>query len=147
MAKSHSNFLVDKKTFDKSFSVVIDENGSTSIIFGNSEKGARLPSVGGTVDTSYNRGSGEAGNVPYEKPKGVELFSTRAKAIEFLGGKIVSELKTTLPEKQGQYIVYLDVWQRHMTSADDPLIRETALREADTSAMANKRPKRQKKEP
>ncbi len=33
----------------------------------------------------------------------------------------------------GLYLVYLDVWQRHITALDDPLIREVALGGADTT--------------
>jgi len=39
------------------------------------------------------------------------------------------------PMKQADasYIVYLDVWQRHITAVDDPEIREVALRGPDTA--------------
>lgn len=33
----------------------------------------------------------------------------------------------------GQYLVYLDVWQRHITALEDPSIREVALGGADTA--------------
>lgn len=36
----------------------------------------------------------------------------------------------------GQYLVYLDVWDRHITALDDDLIREKALGEADTATRA-----------
>src|SRR5207244_4641171 len=32
-----------------------------------------------------------------------------------------------LPEKQGLYLVYLDVWRRHVTALEDGYIREVAL--------------------
>src|SRR5712692_6959587 len=32
-----------------------------------------------------------------------------------------------LEEKNRLYLVYLDVWQRHLTALDDPHIRESAL--------------------
>ena len=35
--------------------------------------------------------------------------------------------------EKGSTIVYLDVWQRHVTWLDDPLLRETALGGADTA--------------
>jgi hypothetical protein len=38
-----------------------------------------------------------------------------------------------MPTAAGRYIVYLHVWQRHVTALDDPLIRETALGGPDTA--------------
>jgi hypothetical protein len=40
---------------------------------------------------------------------------------------------TTGKVNPGDYIAYLDVWQRHITAIDDPLIRETALGIPDTT--------------
>jgi len=37
-------------------------------------------------------------------------------------------------QQSGLYLVYLDVWQRHLTALDDPLIREKALGGPDTSS-------------
>jgi len=42
----------------------------------------------------------------------------------------------TLPLAAGRYLVYLDVWQRHITAIDDPDIRETALGGPDTATRA-----------
>lgn len=39
----------------------------------------------------------------------------------------------TLQASDGAYLVYLDVWQRHVTALDDPSIRETALAGPDTT--------------
>jgi Family of unknown function (DUF6519) len=36
----------------------------------------------------------------------------------------------------GQYLVYLDVWERYLTSLEDPEIREVALGGADTAARS-----------
>jgi len=38
-----------------------------------------------------------------------------------------------VPNANGLYVVYLDVWQRHLTFLDDPDIREVALNGADTT--------------
>ncbi len=38
-----------------------------------------------------------------------------------------------LPGKSGLYLLYLDVWQRHLTALDDPRIREIALGGPDTA--------------
>jgi hypothetical protein len=40
------------------------------------------------------------------------------------------------PIKTGIYLVYLDVWERDITSLDDPSIRETALGSTDTSTRS-----------
>lgn len=37
------------------------------------------------------------------------------------------------PTQSGRYLVYLDVWERHITSLEDPHIRESALGGADTT--------------
>jgi hypothetical protein len=38
-----------------------------------------------------------------------------------------------VPQENGFYIVYLDVWQRHITALEDPTLLETALGGADTT--------------
>lgn len=38
-----------------------------------------------------------------------------------------------IPDKPGTWLVYLDVWQRHITALDDPKIREKALGGPDTA--------------
>ena len=40
--------------------------------------------------------------------------------------------------KEGDYIAYLDVWQRHITSVDDPQIREVALENVPDTATRTK---------
>ncbi len=39
----------------------------------------------------------------------------------------------TLPDQDGVYLVYLDVWDRHITALEDPDIREVALGGPDTT--------------
>jgi len=41
-----------------------------------------------------------------------------------------------LPSKDGYYLAYLDVWQRHLTALEDPDIREPALGGADTATRS-----------
>jgi len=38
------------------------------------------------------------------------------------------------PTKAGYHIVYLDAWERHVTTAEDPSLREPALRGAETAS-------------
>ena len=40
------------------------------------------------------------------------------------------------PVKTGTYLIYLDVWERHITYLDDPSIREIALGGTDTSTRS-----------
>jgi hypothetical protein len=39
-----------------------------------------------------------------------------------------------IKDLSGEFLVYLDVWERHVTSVEDPSIREVALGGADTAA-------------
>jgi len=39
----------------------------------------------------------------------------------------------TLPTADGNYLVYVDVWERHLTAVEDPEIREVALGGPDTT--------------
>ncbi len=40
------------------------------------------------------------------------------------------------PTEEGRYLVYLDVWERHITAIEDPGIREVALGGPDTATRA-----------
>ena len=46
------------------------------------------------------------------------------------------DLPRPYPLQSGCYLVYLDVWQRHLTALDDPRIREVALGGPDTTTRA-----------
>ena len=41
-----------------------------------------------------------------------------------------------IPKEEGKYIVYLDVWHRHITELDDPQIKESALGGPDTATRS-----------
>ncbi|HBX71035.1 MAG TPA: hypothetical protein DEH25_17080, partial [Chloroflexi bacterium] len=41
-----------------------------------------------------------------------------------------------LPTAPGNYLIYLDVWERHLTALEDPEIREVALGGPDTATRA-----------
>ncbi|MEL7357775.1 MAG: DUF6519 domain-containing protein [Cyanobacteria bacterium J06560_6] len=41
-----------------------------------------------------------------------------------------------MPETEGLYVAYLDVWQRHITAIDDPNIKEIALGGPDTATRS-----------
>jgi S-layer protein (TIGR01567 family) len=40
---------------------------------------------------------------------------------------------SSLPDKEGTYLAYLEAWQRHITAIEDPQIREVALGGPDTA--------------
>lgn len=146
MVKSQNNALGTKKAFDKSYSIVIDKDGSARVIFGNGKKGTRPP-AGSIIAAFYRQGSGEAGNVPSEKLNGVKHFSSKTQAIEFLGKRIVSELTVKLAEEQGNYLVYLDVWEKDMVIFNDPTLNETALGGPETNTRTSEVGKSKKKKP
>ena len=144
--------LIDKKAFDKAYSILIDtngtssviysvvtnENGNSHVIFGDGKEGKRLPpGSSDAIDAVYRQGCGGAGNIQSEQPKGVRIFSGRKQAIKSLGRKIVSDLMAKLSEDHGTYIVYLDVWKRDLTLLDDPTLRETALEGANTNTRTD----------
>ena len=54
---------------------------------------------------------------------------------EFIGRSDTQKIGYTpaLPTVPGIYVVYLDVWERHITFLDDPAIREKALGGPDTA--------------
>jgi len=47
-----------------------------------------------------------------------------------------SETRGVLAKNGGQFLVYLDVWERHLTYIEDDLIREVALGGSDTATRA-----------
>jgi hypothetical protein len=49
---------------------------------------------------------------------------------------IFKDLSPVPPDKDGHYIVYLDVWERHITALDDYFIRDVALMGADTATRS-----------
>ncbi len=62
-----TNSLVDLKPSDRAYSIKIDDNGNTLIIFGNGQAGTRLPTGFENVKAIYRSGIGQAGNVKAEQ--------------------------------------------------------------------------------
>jgi hypothetical protein len=46
------------------------------------------------------------------------------------------EKKVTIPDSSDSYLVYLDVWERHIAAVEEDLIREVALNGPDTASRA-----------
>jgi len=59
---------------DRKFITKTDDDGKTSVIFGNGEKGARLPTGMANVKSIYRNGIGKPGNVKAEQ---ISLLQTR----------------------------------------------------------------------
>ena len=47
--------------------------------------------------------------------------------------KLANDTAVAFPPPAGTYFAYLDVWQRHLTALDEPLLREKALGGPDTA--------------
>jgi hypothetical protein len=59
--------LASLKKTDRSYIVRIDDGGQTTVVFGNGERGARLPTGPENVRATYRNGIGKAGNVKKEQ--------------------------------------------------------------------------------
>jgi hypothetical protein len=59
--------LAGLKRTDRSYIVRIDDGGQTTVVFGNGERGARLPTGPENVRATYRNGIGRAGNVKKEQ--------------------------------------------------------------------------------
>jgi len=59
--------LADRKPTDRNFITKTDDDNNTSIVFGNGEKGARLPTGIENIKAEYRSGIGKAGNVKAEQ--------------------------------------------------------------------------------
>lgn len=61
-AWSYSPHLIVNGPFDQVFSLLLDENDITSVVFGDSANG-EIPSVGAVITATYRVGGGASGNV------------------------------------------------------------------------------------
>jgi len=59
--------LAGLKRTDRGYIVRIDDGGQTTVVFGNGERGARLPTGPENVRATYRNGIGRAGNVKKEQ--------------------------------------------------------------------------------
>jgi hypothetical protein len=83
-------------------------------------------------DLSLTSGRYYLDGIPCEKR--LEQFNTKPVTYFNQPYYPLNEGEKTLPE--GDYLVYLDVWERHLTFLEDPLIREVALGGPDTATRA-----------
>ncbi len=59
---------------DRNYVIRIDDDGKTSVVFGDGQKGARLPTGLENIQTKYRSGIGKAGNVAAEQ---ISLLASR----------------------------------------------------------------------
>ncbi len=91
------------------------------------EAGFRLVPVAGTEST-WGGAAGVIGRGRYYVDGIVCVNDT-----DVVFGSQPDLLGATLPATAGAYLVYLDVWQRHLTALEDPGLREVALGGPDTT--------------
>lgn len=87
---------------------------------------------GGTTDTSFKIAPGETGFVIQKGRyyvQGIGCTNATDQPFDKQAHYPLAE-----PLTDGKYLVYLDVWERHVTAAEDDSIREVALGGADTSS-------------
>lgn len=93
----------------------------------------RVITVKGSLDTLLSKpgDTSEAGN-PQVQAEEVKLrrVITYSSQPDFPTQNTSADLATLVP---GNYLAYLDVWERHITAMDDPVIREVALDVPDTT--------------
>ncbi|HEX2516648.1 MAG TPA: DUF6519 domain-containing protein, partial [Chloroflexota bacterium] len=91
------------------------------------EAGFRLVPVAGTEST-WGGAAGVIGRGRYYVDGIVCVNDT-----DVVFGSQPDLLGAALPATAGAYLVYLDVWQRHLTALEDPGLREVALGGPDTT--------------
>lgn len=69
-----TNTLVDLSSTARNFSTKTDDEGKTTVVFGNGREGARLPTGIENIKAEYRNGIGKAGNVKAEQ---ISLLTTR----------------------------------------------------------------------
>ena len=95
-----------KRGSDKSYTIVIKEDGSAQVLFGDGEAGERPPS--GRPGASAYGGTGK-------------VFANRNQMIKLLGGTITYDLPEIIPEENGTYALILHVWKNEVTPIEAPL--------------------------
>lgn len=109
----------EKTDSGKGYTVVINEDGSVQVVFGDGEAGERLPSGTATASASYS-GSGKEGEPATGKTKVAKVFANRNQMIKFLGGTITCDLPEMIPDEKGTYVVILYVWKNDLTMIEKP---------------------------
>lgn len=92
----------------------------------------------GTILTTSN--GGQTSWIPQSQPQDIAIAPGRIYVDGILcetEGCLFSQQpnypNALLPGEAGYYLIYLDVWQRHLTYLDDSLMREVALGGSDTT--------------
>jgi len=119
LSKKAKKPLEKLKDSGECYFIRINEDGSAKIIFGDGERGAKLPSGVEGISASY-RGAGKEGIVPNQKTEITKVFADRKQMIEFLGEKVKFYVAEKVSEEPGDYIFVLDVWEEEITGFEVP---------------------------
>jgi len=93
----------EKRDSGKSYTIVIKQDGSVQVMFGDGKAGESPPS--GRLGVSAYRGTGKA-------------FADKNQMLKVLGGVITHDLPQLIPEEKGTYALILHVWKNELTPMD-----------------------------
>ncbi|MCC7564807.1 MAG: putative baseplate assembly protein [Methanomicrobiaceae archaeon] len=96
--------LIDAGPGDRCYTVRTEEDGTTTVTFGDGERGARLPSGRENVTATYRSGSGRAGNLEAERltlltrrPPGVRSVTNPLPASGGADAETLGEIRQNSP--------------------------------------------------
>jgi hypothetical protein len=110
----------EKTASDKSYTIVINEDGSVQVVFTDGESGETFPSGKLGVVASY-RGAGKEGETSTGKSKTAKVFADRCQMMKFLGGTITCDLPEIIPDEKGTYALILHVWKNTVNPIEAPI--------------------------
>lgn len=97
-----SLYPLDKQ--DRSYILQIEDDGTTSITFGDGQRGARLPSGRENITATYRSGIGAAGNTPAERislkktgPASIQAVTNPLPATGGAAGESLASARSTVP--------------------------------------------------
>ena len=87
-----------EKTSDRSYTIVVEEDGSVQVFLEDGQSGGKLPS-GRPRTSAYSKG---------------KTFANKNQLARFLGGAITSDLPEVIPYEKGTYALILHVWKNNV---------------------------------
>ena len=91
--------IATEKTSDRSYTIVVEEDGSVQVFLEDGQSGGKLPS-GRPRTSAYSKG---------------KTFANKNQLARFLGGAITSDLPEVIPYEKGTYALILHVWKNKVT--------------------------------
>jgi Family of unknown function (DUF6519) len=116
--------------------VKLTENARDKITASSGEIPTPLHSVSITLDNDNDPQKATSAILTYVDSQKTRYEKLAVRHNKDNGNKYIyyyKDKKIALPTKAGRYLVYLDVWERHLTMLDDPAMRESALGGPDTA--------------